>query len=100
HREQLRLALGMVRPCLLEEGMLVEDALVERPRVLGEAERRVAAAQLGEERREEPRVRDRQDRALRIDLDRRLVEPDVLAELEQAEPADALHAHAEPEREA
>ena len=60
----------------------VGDAFVERPGVLGQAERRVRADALREIRRVVRRVRDRHRRLLRIEVDRRHVEREVLVHLD------------------
>ena len=83
----LPLAIDVVG--LLQEDALVGDAFVERPGVLGESERRVRADPLGQVRRVVERVRHRHRRLLGIEVDRRHVQREVLAHLDDEQTRDA-----------
>ena len=75
--EEHALALRVMIERLLQERLLVDHALVQRPGVLGEAERRELAQQLRQVDRVDPRPGDRQRRLARIDVDRRDVQVEV-----------------------
>ena len=90
---QLRFALIAVDPRLLEEGLLINHTLVQRPRVFGKAQRRERSERLCQVDRVHERMRDGHRRRIRIDVDRRRVDPDVIAIPGlDAEAHDALHA--------
>ncbi len=85
----LALAVDVVRH--LQEGAVVDDPLVERPGVLGQPERREGPDPLGEVGRVVGRVGDGHGRVLGVEVERRHVERDVLAQLREHHPADGLH---------
>ncbi len=73
---------------MLEKGSVVGHTLVERPGILGQAQRRVRTADLlGQVIRVIGRMRNRHRRVLGIDADRRDVEREVLPHLRNHEPA-------------
>jgi hypothetical protein len=85
--EEHLLALAVDVVGLLQEGAVVDDALVEGPGVLGEAERAVGADPLLEVRGVVGRMRDRHGRLLGVDVEGRDVEREVLVHLRHHHPA-------------
>ena len=75
--QEHRLALVVHVEALPDELVVVQDALVQGPGVLGQAERGVRALLLGQVDRIHRRVADRHRRLLGVDVDRRDVEPEL-----------------------
>ena len=98
--EEHLLALAVDVVGLLQERPIVGHALVERPGVLGQAERRVGPHLLGEVRRVVRRMRDGHRRRLGIEVDGRHVEREVVAQLGDEQACESLHRHARRGREA
>ena len=94
--EEHALALFVEAHRLIEEHLLVDHAVVERPGVLGEAERGELALLLREVDRVDLGVRDRHRRVLRIDVDRRHVQVHLGRGRDQVELRDPAHGDAEP----
>ncbi len=89
--EEHLLALAVDVVGHLEEGAVVDDALVEGPGVLGQPQGREGPDPLGEVGRVVGRVGDGHRRVLGVEVERGHVERDVLPHLREHHPADGLH---------
>ena len=89
--EEHRLALAVGVEALLDELVVVDDVLVQRPGVLGEAERREGPLFLRQVLREDGRISDRHRGLLGVDVDGRDVEAEFGLGVQEQELADPVH---------
>ena len=80
----------MIAVSLRQEGVVIEHVLVQRPRVFGQAERRIRAEELGQINRIRHRVRDRQIGMPGIDVHRSDIDFNLRRKFLEIETADAV----------
>ena len=94
--EEHALALVVDQVALPQEGLVVQDAFVQRPGIFRQAQRGIGPQQLGQVDGIGERVRDGQRGFGRVDVHRRDVEFQVRADGRQKKAADAVELHPQP----